>query len=137
MEHKIDTLIIETVGFCNLKCIMCPTRNYTVGKTLMSDNVFEKVIQIIKEYDIRSIDMTGWGEPLLDPKLEERIHQIKELKSNISIGFITNASLFTEKRIKQVLEAEVNWINVSFDTASKETYEKIRIGRLRTSKRSR
>ncbi|MCD6493649.1 MAG: radical SAM protein [Archaeoglobaceae archaeon] len=105
MKHKIDTLIVETVGFCNLKCIMCPTRNYATGKVLISDEIFKKVIEIVKKHDIKIIDMTGWGEPLLDSKLEERIAKIKELKKHMTIGFTTNGTLLTKKRIERILEA--------------------------------
>lgn len=43
MTQGINTLIIETVGSCNLRCKMCPTNNYTAGKSLMGDSIFDKL----------------------------------------------------------------------------------------------
>lgn len=127
MTQGINTLIIETVGSCNLRCKICPTNDYTAGKSLMGDSIFEKIIDIIKRYDIKVVDMTGWGEPLLDPKLEKRIIEIKQTKKNIFIEFSTNGTLFTKKRIAQILKTGIDHICISFDAGSKETYEKIRI----------
>lgn len=127
MTQGINTLIIETVGSCNLRCKMCPTNNYTAGKSLLGDSIFEKIPDIIRRYDVKVVDMTGWGEPLLDPKLEERIIEIKQTKCNIFIGFSTNGTLFTKKRIAQILKTGIDHICISFDAGSKETYEKIRI----------
>ena len=128
MRVGIDTLIIETMGFCNLKCRMCPTTSYTIGKNLMSDSVFEKVLDIIKRQCFEQIDLTGWGEPLLDPELEKRIVHIKDAKHAPRVGFTTNGTLFHKERVNSVFDSGVVWITISFDSASKEVYERIRNG---------
>lgn len=105
---------------------MCPTTSYTTGKSLIGDSVFIKILDIIKKQCVEQIDLTGWGEPLLDPKLEERIVQIKKIKRNISVGFTTNGTLFTRRRVTQIIDSGVDRISISFDGASKEVYERIR-----------
>ena len=128
MNGGINTLIVETVGFCNLKCKMCPTTSYTIGKNLMSDSIFRKVLDSIKNQCLEPIDLTGWGEPLLDPKLEERIVHIKQAKHTTCVGFTTNGTLFHKERVASILNSGVDWISISFDGASKEGYERIRTG---------
>jgi MoaA/NifB/PqqE/SkfB family radical SAM enzyme len=105
---------------------MCPTISYSEGKTLMSDAVFEKAIDYIKKNKVAGIDMTGWGEPLLDKKLAARVRKIKDVDENILVRFITNGTLLNKERIDELLDAGVNQINISFDAATKETYQKIR-----------
>jgi MoaA/NifB/PqqE/SkfB family radical SAM enzyme len=122
--HK---LVIETVGYCNLACKMCPTRNYITGKEAMTDKVFTEILHIIEDRDVDDIDLTGWGEPLLDLNLEQRITSIRKLKNNANIGFNSNGTLFTKERIVSILNTNLSWIGISFDAAIKETYEKIRV----------
>lgn len=83
MNSRINALIVETSGGCNLKCEMCPTTSYTTGKSLVADDIFEKILDVIRKQSVEEIDLTGWGEPLLDPKLEERIARIKLLESEM------------------------------------------------------
>jgi MoaA/NifB/PqqE/SkfB family radical SAM enzyme len=122
--HK---LVIETVGYCNLACRMCPTRNYITGKEAMTDEIFTEILHIVEDNNVDDIDLTGWGEPLLDPSLEQRISSIRKLKNNVYIGFNSNGTLLTKQRIVSILNTDLSWMGISFDAAIKETYEKIRV----------
>lgn len=124
---KIKKLILETIGSCNLECIMCPTIHYTDDKFLMKDEVFNKVLENIKYNEITYVDMTGWGEPFLDKSLEQRINKIKEIDSKIIVVVTTNATLFNQDRIDVIAKSGLDHINVSFDGGTKEVYESIRI----------
>jgi radical SAM protein with 4Fe4S-binding SPASM domain len=45
---------------------------------------------------------------------------------NISCGFNTNATLLTRRLSERIVESGVDWLHVSLDGASKETYEFVR-----------
>ncbi len=124
---KVDILLIETVGNCNLACTMCPTVNYDEGKFLMPKPVFERILEFVAQNPINHFDMTGWGEPLLDKKLHQKIAAIRELRPKATITFTTNGTLFSDKRIGEIVESGVNHVNVSFDAGTKDTYEMIRV----------
>lgn len=126
----IKSMQIETVGACNLFCSMCPTMTYEEGKVLMSDDIFEKVLKFISDNknNIKDINLSGWGEPLLDKKLAERIAAIKAVNSLIKVSITSNGTLLKEDRIYSILDSGIDHIRISFDAASKKTYEKIRIG---------
>ena len=122
---KIKKIIIETVGSCNLKCLMCPTTHYGPKfKGIMSEKIFEMCLGHIKK-DMIAI-LTGWGEPLLDKKLEQRIYSIS--KSGATVYIATNATLLTKERVKGLLGAGLNGLSISLDAGSKEIYGKIRGG---------
>jgi MoaA/NifB/PqqE/SkfB family radical SAM enzyme len=125
--NKIDTVMVETSGICNLRCIMCPTNEYSHNKNIMEDSVFEKVLNFIADPNIKTIQMYGWGEPLLDPKLSVRIRQAKQINPRAYIAISSNGTLFTSQKINQILESGLDQINISFDAGSKEVYEKIRV----------
>lgn len=126
----IKSMQIETVGACNLSCSMCPAMTYEEGKVLMSDDIFEKVLKFIydKRNVIKDINLSGWGEPLLDKKLPERIAAIKAVNPSIKVSITSNGTLFDENRIESILNSGIDHIRISFDAAFKDTYEKIRIG---------
>jgi radical SAM protein with 4Fe4S-binding SPASM domain len=69
----------------------------------------------------------GTNEPLLDPKFEDYI-KFASQHGFIDISMNTNATLLSEERANKLLESGVTRLRFSLDAATKETYEKIRIG---------
>ncbi len=69
------------------------------------------------------------GEPLMSPafwKILERITAVHRGKPEIS--FNSNGLLLSEKHIARLLASKLREINISFDAATAETYERIRGG---------
>jgi radical SAM protein with 4Fe4S-binding SPASM domain len=121
-----DSINIETVNICNARCVFCPRDKLTRKKGIMSDEVFEKVISRIKEekIPIKSVCLNGFGEPMLDQKIFDKIKYIKR-NLNVPVIFFTNGQLFDEKKVKMAFESGVDEINVSFNAMFKEDYEKV------------
>ncbi|MGD8283350.1 MAG: radical SAM protein, partial [Desulfobacterales bacterium] len=76
--------------------------------------------------EIKSIDFTGGGEPLLQPKLPEWIAEANA--HGCETGFLSNGLLLKKEKLQRILDAGVDWICISMDGATTEVYEKIRIG---------
>lgn len=122
---KYETIIVETVGRCNLSCIMCPTLAYDVkGKAIMSEETFSRIVPYFRKASF--VEMTGWGEPLLDKAIFKRVKQAS--KSGCTVNFCSNGTLLTEEKSGELLQSGLNSISFSFDGGSKETYESIRKG---------
>lgn len=115
---------VETSAECNLKCVMCPTLLYDKEyKGYMHRKTFDEVIKYLKK-DIVVV-LTGWGEPLLDRKLFNRLRICKDIGCTVYIasnGFILNMG----KSI-QLLELGLDGITISVDGSKKFLYEKIRV----------
>jgi len=126
-ERKWQRLQLEPAIACNLNCVMCPwkeTREKEAGTGIMSQDIWEAVRPLLSE--IKSIDFTGGGEPLLQPRLSE---WIKEAKSNgCETGILTNGLLITEKKGEALMASGIDWISISIDGANAKTYNKIRKG---------
>lgn len=122
--EKFSHVIIETSAMCNLKCIMCPTLNYKEGFGIMEDAVFDKLIDSLDNVSVISLE--GWGEPLLDKKIFERVKKSKN-KATI-VDFTTNATLFDQKSIDAAKDSGIDAINISIDGGSKDVYEHVRVG---------
>jgi short-subunit dehydrogenase/MoaA/NifB/PqqE/SkfB family radical SAM enzyme len=126
-ERRWRLLQVESAIACNLKCVMCPWREISKkssNRGLMNESVWAAIRPYLPE--IRSIDFTGGGEPLLQPKLEDWIAEAN--RAGCETGFLSNGLLLTKERLDRMLEAGVNWICISMDGATAEMYEKIRIG---------
>ena len=121
---------IETVNACNATCKMCTVNDWKKRKDpFMPDALFEKIAdELIDNKDIvRTVNLSRDGEPLMDQKLEEKIHCLK--KGGIkNITFSTNASMLNKKRALALLESGLDEIMFSIDGLSKETFEEIRSG---------
>ncbi len=114
----------EVSAKCNLRCIMCPLSKGLKRKQgfLKFDN-FKKIYdEIIPSY----LNLTGIGEPLLNPDLFKIIRYSS--KKGTIVKLDTNATLLNKKNIKKLLESKPNIVSVSIDGSDKKTYEKIRIG---------
>jgi len=121
-------LLVETTSHCNLKCPMCI---HSVGYDKvekMTDEVFELVVQYIKDMRIPAVAMNQVNEPLLDKKIYERINKICRIDNVVDIHMNTNATLLDKKNGMRLLDSGLTRLLIGFDAFTKETYEKIRIG---------
>jgi len=114
---------IGTTNLCNAACIMCPHSKLKKMGT-MDMKLYKKIIDNCARLDIKLITLSFFGEPFLDKKIIEKIKYAKE--KGMNVGFYSNASLLTEKLAKDVVEAKLDNITISFDGATKKTYERIR-----------
>jgi MoaA/NifB/PqqE/SkfB family radical SAM enzyme len=120
-------LQVESAIACNLDCLMCPWREITKNpqnRGLMSEDVWAAIRPYLPE--VTSVDFTGGGEPLLQPKLEEWIAEAKN--AGCETGFLSNGLLLKMNRLRRILDAGIDWICISMDGATAEMYHKIRIG---------
>jgi len=116
---------IGVTNACNSNCIMCPHSKLKKIGT-MDMKLYKKIIDNCAKLKMKTITLSFFGEPLLDKKLIEKIKYAKE--KNLSVAFYSNASLLTEKWARDLINADLDSITISFDGYSKEVYEKIRKG---------
>ncbi len=118
---------METVNACNARCVMCPLPQSR--RKPMSDELFKKISDEIISHagHVKRVALYRDGEPLLDPKLPERIAVFKQ-KGIKRVGISTNVSLLTKERAKAVLNAGLDEIILSIDSLKKEVFENIRQG---------
>ncbi|MCB2216209.1 SDR family NAD(P)-dependent oxidoreductase [Desulfofustis glycolicus] len=118
---------LESTIACNLRCIMCPwegVRRCAPNGGHMGEEVWQALLPYLG--DVKSIDFTGGGEPLLQPNLLTWIRQAKA--AGCDAGFLTNGLLLNDAMIDALLDTGMNWIGFSIDGADKTTYEAIRKG---------
>jgi len=123
-NHEINRFVIESTSRCNLRCEMCPRYSYSQHDGDLNFGLFLKISKYFKE--IESIDLSGWGEPLLNYKICDMVKIAKSYKCKV--GFTTNGMLLNPEIIRKLIINGIDYIDISLDGGTAQTYEKIRRG---------
>ena len=118
-------ITLESTAKCNLYCPMCPRHIYTFDNESMDLELYKKVIKDCKDY-VEFIWPYGIGEPMIHPNIFEMIKITHD--AGIRTGMSTNATLMDDKRADMLLDSGLDYAILAFDGATKETYEKYRVG---------
>jgi MoaA/NifB/PqqE/SkfB family radical SAM enzyme len=124
--NDVRLLNIESTTRCNFTCDFC------VGRKLrQADLAIEILDRALTAFpEVEHLDATGEGEPLLHPRFFEilSIARTKGLRTH----FYSNGSLFTDSTIDKILDAAVETIFISIESADPIEYSRLRGGSLRT-----
>ncbi len=126
-KNKNYNIIIETTNFCNAKCIMCPHTSMERSQKIMDDKTFNKIITQLETEKInpQAFILNGFGEPLIDPKIIDRIKIIKNKFPNSKVKFYSNLNLATKKIINGLVKSNLDEINISLNGYNRQNYQKV------------
>lgn len=117
-------LEIEVTTRCNLRCIIC---EHTYWKEKAREMSWEEFKSIIDQFPkLKWIGLTGIGESFLHPDF---LRMLKLVKSrNIYVELYDNLYFIDKNISAELISLKIDRILASVDGATKETYEKIRVG---------
>lgn len=122
----VRRLQVEVTGACNLRCRMCLVR-YREKLGHEARFPLDRFVALLDELPaLEQVTLQGLGEPLLHPELEDMVAAASA--RGLRVGFNTNGTLLTHRRIEALLDAHPTWVHVSVDGARPETFEAIRDG---------
>lgn len=126
-ESKKYNIIIETTNLCNARCVMCPHSQMQRKTEVMNDETFSLIVDKLKKEKINPLAfiLNGFGDPLTDMKIFERVRVIKKEFPSSVVKFYSNFGLATDDTIKNMLDSGLDELNVSFNGFNKENYEKV------------
>lgn len=127
-DVPLRLLYVPVTNRCNLKCIMCPGKNYHDKVDMdVSDEVFSAALDAAP---MAAQVITPWfGEPLLNENIYCMIAMLKRrMNPDSEVGFPTNATLLNDRNTARLFDAGLDHLMVSLDGASRETTEAIRVG---------
>lgn len=127
VEPVLRRLQVEVTGACNLRCQMCLVRYRPPLDRRTASFPTERFVELLDELpDLEQVTLQGLGEPLLHPGLVDMVRAAKA--RGLRVGFNTNGTILTEDKANALLDAGVDWLHVSVDGATAETFERIRDG---------
>ncbi|RKY31186.1 MAG: radical SAM protein [Candidatus Omnitrophota bacterium] len=113
---------IAPAGGCNHRCTYCAL-DYVGYKPRFLDEVMLKTrLSQMSKAGIKSVMYAGEGEPLLNKGIADIINHTK--RCGIDVALTTNAVLYSKKLAQNTL-ADITWIKVSINGATKRTYSMI------------
>jgi len=131
IDRNTNIIEIRPQTGCNLNCIFCSIdlcrrqKDFVVSADYLAKEA-EK-LAILKLQKCKNVEMhiNAMGEPLLYSPLAELVKKLKKIKGVKTISMDTNGSLFTEKKIDELVKAGITRFNVSMNAFSSSTSEKI------------
>src|SRR6056297_158677 len=124
--RKIDYLRISITDLCNLRCIYCMPEEGVEKMSHEKILSYEDIIYFVKifsERDLKKLRLTG-GEPLVRPKLEYLVKELKKIESIEELTMTTNGILLEDKA-KNLKKAGLDRVNISLDTLDRGKFKKI------------
>ena len=113
---------ISPSGACNHRCTYCALDFMEYQRRYLNTNILKERLSEMGDLGWKSVMFAGEGEPLLHKDIAEIIKHTK--KSGIDVGITTNGVLLKESLADEIL-ADVEWVKVSINGATKDTYAKI------------
>ncbi|MGH8616781.1 MAG: radical SAM/SPASM domain-containing protein [Burkholderiales bacterium] len=118
----------EVTDNCNASCIMCPRDKHEHARDhgIMDQAKYEKSIDEVAALGAKKVVLTGFGEPMLDRRLEKKISYARS--KGLSTYIISNGSALNSKRARTLLEAGLDEMRISFYGMRTETYNAVMQG---------
>jgi MoaA/NifB/PqqE/SkfB family radical SAM enzyme len=117
---------IEPTNCCNLTCRTCVRNNWEGVLGHMAQPTFERIIDGLKSFPLPlTVFFGGFGEPLSHPHIIQMIGQAKAMGA--SVAMITNGTLLSAERSRQLLDVGLDTLWVSLDGATAASYSDVRL----------
>lgn len=124
---RLAKLYIEPTSLCNLACRTCIRNVWDEPLGSMDEMTFTRIISGIKALEFPPVVFFGgYGEPLLHPHIVEMVAQTRAVAASVEL--ITNGTLLTRERSRQLVKAGLNTLWISLDGATPEAYADVRLG---------
>ena len=115
---------LEPTFRCNLSCEMCPRFSSIDPYLDMSFETYERIADFF--HLAHTVDFTGWGEPLLHPRIYEMIRRASD--AGCVATMTSNGTVLNARNSAQLIESGMHNLTVSIDGLTAPTFEAIRPG---------
>jgi len=102
-------LQLSPTNRCDLKCAWCSCSARELRQELTFDELME-IVGIASGLGVQGVTITGGGEPLLHPNINELISGFS--RHGIKVGLVTNGKTF--RRLNEWSMGRITWCRVSF-----------------------
>ena len=117
-DHPIMAHIIP-IRRCNLSCTYC--NEYDSYSKPVPLETIEHRLELLGKLKTSVITLSG-GEPLLHPDLDDIIRAIR--RNALLAGMITNGYLLTTRRVQELNEAGLDYLQISIDNVMPDDVSK-------------
>lgn len=108
---------------CNNNCNFCMHRNYYDAEAVMDFKLYKRIIDELKELEVRGMVFSSSGEPLTNPEIIDFIIYTKE--AGIDVALVTNGTALQRPGLIEAIAKDLTWTRISLDAGTSETRAKI------------
>jgi len=109
-------LMIQTVSMCNAACTCCPypelNRTKAIPHGMMSDELFDRIVDDARHFDLKRVSPYLNNEPFLDPKFASRLEKLKTAFPRAVLHVSTNGSRL-EPELWKLVANSINKLHIS------------------------
>ncbi len=116
---------IENTTFCNLKCLMCERTYWNEKSFSLSFDQFKSIVDQFPR--LKWIGLTGIGESYVNKDFVKMLRYCKD-ERNLIVEIYDVFYFVDERKSEELIDLGVEQIYCSMDAATRETYDKIRVG---------
>ncbi|MEW6040003.1 MAG: radical SAM protein [Elusimicrobiota bacterium] len=118
------TIEVEITTRCHLKCTIC---EHTYWNEPSRDMTFDEFKHIVDQFPhLKWIGLTGIGTSFINPAFVKMLEYVKS--RNVFVEFFDTFDLIDGELAEKIVELKIDKTWVSMEGATKQTYEKIRVG---------
>lgn len=121
------TVRVETTNHCQADCSFCPRSTIGRAKGFMKPEVFAKILAECAAGGAQLMHLHGFGEPLLDKQLPERIKMCKDAGIP-RVKIFSNGDLLSGDMAERLLNSGLDEIKISIDGADSKEFNLLRVG---------
>ncbi|RME29287.1 MAG: radical SAM protein, partial [Deltaproteobacteria bacterium] len=103
----------------------CPNNAMQRNRLVMSDDLFEKILDDCRAFRLPAIEPFLNGEPFVDPKIMNRMELIRRKLPDTKLRIYTNGYGLTPDKIDALEGLGVDHLYVSLNTLDAESYTRI------------
>lgn len=108
-----QTIQIGITNICNFNCPMCQRFDLKVDLQHMDWGLFEKIIKKIDVKKCPNLILTGWGEPLCQPRFLDMV--ALAFAKGFKVRFTSNGNLLDENKGRFLLDKNIEAVTFSID----------------------
>src|SRR3954469_2022725 len=120
------SLRISVTDRCNIRCFYCmPNENvrFRPRHEILTFEEIARFVRVVSQMGVHRLRLTG-GEPLVRTGLAQLVEMLNEIPGIDDIALTTNGILLEEQAVG-LKQAGLKRLNISLDTLSEETFQKI------------
>ena len=125
--RRPEAINIEITAICDARCIHCPREDMDRSQKPMDLALFKKLVDHAAEMRVPDLAPNGFGELLTMRSFDEHFAYIRSKSHRFRIMVNSNGFRLDDEKIESFLRHEVDFLNITLDGATAETFEKIRV----------
>ena len=118
-------VVVEINNGCNINCVMCETHSAARPKGEMDLDMFRESLDQLEAVNCKTLHYHTVGEPTIHRRFGDILRISHERGFEV---FLSTNGLLIDRHIDALVRWPVGVIRFSVDGATRETYERIRVG---------